>query len=395
MRRKDYLDWVKPLEKYFKHIPSDLQREVRQYLEEYYDETYKSTLSNSDLQDNHNYFTLRIPTTLQTPMLQYIEFFKDYVQGAKGKEVVFDVKRDEQGLILITNGNTGVSLLDLGEYFQEYIDLIQVDLDKWIPDFEKPTSALEADIFRAKVERQVTSLRSDLNIANLENQYLNRELSDRNAQINFLQTLSQNLQQDIRLLIQGKSAEQPDVDQLALDIISQVIKMQERKYSHQLEDLHNDVLTDFLRQKGYHAYDQTRSGRSKLTVGEVDIMIRKEDGTPFSIIEAFRLDSCGAENKTIAAHLDKLIHDYDTTGHTRNFVMVYAEAKNFEQLWSHYKTYVSELNGKPSFRAEYPLISFEESTQISEKSSIKVGIAKHRREGNIVEVYHIFANMFG
>jgi len=29
-----------------------------------------------------------------------------------------------------------------------------------------------------------------------------------------------------------------------------------------------------------------------------------------------------------------------------------------------------------------------------DKSSIKIGVAAHRREGTIVEVYHIFINMF-
>ena len=170
--------------------------------------------------------------------------------------------------------------------------------------------------------------------------------------------------------------------------------MLERKHSQQIENLHNDILTDFLRQKGYQAADQTRSGRSKLGVGEIDIMIRKKDGTPFSIIEAFRLNSCGKDNKTVAEHIDKLIHDYDTAGHERNFVIVYAEAKNFERLWTNYKNYLSEINGKAAFRAQYPLIKFEEKSEISDKSSIKIGLATHRREGTVVGIYHIFINMF-
>lgn len=157
--------------------------------------------------------------------------------------------------------------------------------------------------------------------------------------------------------------------------------------------MHNDILTDFLRQKGYYATDQTRSGRAKLGVGEIDIMIRKKNGVPFSIIEAFRLNSCGPDNKTVAEHLDKLLHDYDTAGHERNFVIVYAEVTNFERLWKRYKEYIAELNGKPAFRADYPLISFKEKSSVSTKSSIKIGVAQHRREGANVEVYHVFINM--
>lgn len=171
--------------------------------------------------------------------------------------------------------------------------------------------------------------------------------------------------------------------------------MLERKSSRKSEDLHNDILTDFLRNKGNQASDLMRSGRTKLgNVGEVDIMIRKKNGTPFSVIEAFRLSSCGENNKTVAEHLDKLLYDYDTAGHARNFVIVYAEARDFMRLWKNYKEYVSELNGKPAFRTDYPLISFKEKTEISDKSSIKIGLASHRREGRIVEVYHVFINMF-
>lgn len=345
--------------------------------------------------DNYNYFTLKIPKTLQTPMLQYIEFFKDYVEATKGKEIIFDIKRDEAGLILITNGNTGVTLPELGEYFQEYVNFVQQDLDKWIPNFDIPKTPLEADIFRSKMERQVTNLRSDLEIARIENRYLSSEVADKSSQIDFLKDLTKDLRHDIRLLIEGRTPETLNVDQLLLDIIDQAVRMLERRYSHNLEDLHNDILTEFLRQKGYNATDQTRSGRSKLGVGEIDIMIRKKNGTPFSIIEAFRLSSCGEENKTVAAHIDKLVHDYDTAGHERNFIIVYAEAKNFEKLWENYQTYVNELNGKPTFRATYPLISFKEKADVSEKSSIKIGIAKHRREGAIIEIYHVFINMFG
>lgn len=355
--------------------------------------------------DNYNYITLKIPKLLQTPMLQYIEFFKDYVEATKGKAIIFDVKRDKEGLVLITNGNTGVTLPELGDYFKEYVELVQVDLDRWIPNFDIPTTAMQADIFRSKLERQVYNLRSDLNTFRIENQYLAEKLQDKEAlhsreieradgQLDFLRGLVQNLRQDIRFLTEGKTAENLNVEQLLLDIQDQAVKMLERKHSQQLEDLHNDVLTDFLRQKGYYATDQTRSGRSKLGVGELDIMIRKKDGTPFSIIEAFRLKSCGEKNQTVAEHLDKLLHDYDTAGHECNFVIVYAEAKNFERLWKNYQKYVRELNGKTAFRAKHPLIKFEAKPEVSDKSSIKIGYATHRREGSVVGVYHVFINMF-
>jgi len=282
---------------------------------------------------------------------------------------------------------------ELSSYFEEYVSLTQQNSEDWVFNFEQPATALQADILRLKMENEIGRLKNAFQIAKLESQHLSDQLADRNAENQFLKQLSQSLSNKIDVLISGKTAETLNIDQLLLDIQSVAVRMLERKPSQQLEDLHNDILTDFLRQKGYVA-DHSRSGRSKLRVGEIDIMIRQKDGTPFSIIEAFRLKSCGKDNKIVAEHLDKLLHNYDTAGHKRNFVIIYAEAVKFDQLWKNYKTYVSELNGKPSFRAKYPLITFEEKLDISEKSSIKIGLAMHRREGSIVEIYHIFINMF-
>lgn len=366
------------------------------------DPTYENDIFVLDILKNskpvtedYNYFTLKVPKILQTAMLQYIEFFKDYVEAAKGKDIIFDIKRDKEGLVLVTNGNFGITLLELGEYFQEYVALVGQNSEDWILNFEVPRNTMQADILHLKLDRQISSLKTDLNIAQLESKYLSIQLSDKEAQVNFLKELSNSLSQKIDKLIDGQKLNEPNANQLFLDLIDQAVKMLERKYTHHLEDLHNDILTDFLRQKGYYATDQTRSGRAKIGAGEIDIMIRKQNGTPYSIIEAFRLSSCGKDNKIVAQHLDKLIHNYDTAGHARNFVIVYAEAKNFERLWGNYTTYVSELNGKIDFQARYPLINFSENRSLSEKSSVKVGVAKHRREGKIVEIYHIFINMFG
>lgn len=352
------------------------------------------SLNQPTIQPDYNYVTLKIPKSLQTPILQYFEFFKDYVETTKGKDITFDIKRDKEGLVLVTNGNTAITLPQIGSYFEEYVNLTQQKAEDWVFNFETPATAIQADILRLKMENEIGRLKNAFQIAKLESQHLSNQLSDRQAENQFLKELSQSLSHKIDVLIGGKKPESLHIDQLLLDIQNVAVKMLERKYSQQLEDLHNDVLTDFLRQKGYQVADQTRSGRSKLGVGEIDLMIRKKDGTPFSIIETFRLKSCGKDNKTVAEHLDKLLHNYDTAGHKRNFVIVYAEAKKFEQLWGNYKNYIAEINGKPAFRAEHPLIKFEEKSEISTKSSIKIGLATHRREGAVVEVYHVFINMF-
>ncbi|NJO92926.1 MAG: hypothetical protein HC831_31140 [Chloroflexia bacterium] len=125
-----------------------------------------------------------------------------------------------------------------------------------------------------------------------------------------------------------------------------------------IEDLYNDDFTHYLRDLGYIATDQTRTGKALCTVGEVDIMIRKENGTPVSIIEAFRLSSCGTDNTVISSHLNKLLHDYDSAGLKRNFVIIYAEAANYNTLWNNYILYITDLNSKKEFTGKNKLKSF-------------------------------------
>lgn len=157
--------------------------------------------------EDYNYFTLKIPKVLQTPMLQYLNFFKDYVEATKGKNIIFDIKRDKEGLVLITNGNIGLSLSDLSDYFQEYVSLVHKNPEEWMNYFEVERSALSADILRVKLERQINSLKSDLSIAQLENKYLAVQLGDKEAQNEFLKELSHSLSHKIDLLIKGRTPE--------------------------------------------------------------------------------------------------------------------------------------------------------------------------------------------
>lgn len=187
---------------------------------------------------------------------------------------------------------------------------------------------------------------------------------------------------------------------LLLDLIDIAARMLERKYQdglYKIENLRNDFFVDKLRDNNYIVTDQTRSGRSSSgnDAGELDIMIRKENGTPVSIIEAFRLDSCGKHNSIIASHINKLLHDYDTAGLEENYILVYAEASNFSKLWDNYLEYVKNLNSKKEFVGKYKLESFEDTEkEFSLKTDIRVGLAKHQRENYLVKIYHVFINLY-
>jgi hypothetical protein len=171
--------------------------------------------------------------------------------------------------------------------------------------------------------------------------------------------------------------------------------MCERKYTKKIEDLYNDDFTDWLRDKGYYTTDQTRSGKSLKTAGEIDIMVRSKNGTPVSIIEAFRLSSCGIDNEIVVAHIDKLLNNYDTIGNKDNFILIYSEASDFNRLWINYLEYISKINNNMLFNSQCKLISFTDVSDLhSSKSGVRVGFAKHERDGKGLNVYHLFINMF-
>ncbi len=182
---------------------------------------------------------------------------------------------------------------------------------------------------------------------------------------------------------------------LIIELVDKSIRMMERKHTQKIEDLHNDNFTDWLRDKGYQVSDQTRSGKSLKTSGELDIMIRKENGTPVSIIEAFRLSSCGKDNVIVSKHLNKLLYNYDTAGHKNNFILIYAESPKYYDLWIKYLEYVQKIESEDGRDNNYKLLSFYDTKELFSKvTDVRVGEAIHEREGKKIHVFHIFINMF-
>jgi len=187
-----------------------------------------------------------------------------------------------------------------------------------------------------------------------------------------------------------------DSQQLLEDLVDKAHLFSERNSSQvKLEDLHNDDFAHWLRDKGYYVTDQTRSGRSAIAVGEVDIMVRKENGTPLSIIEAFRLQSCTENNTVIDSHLNKLFNNYDTGGLKQNYILIYAESKNFGELWRAYMGYITLINSKKNFITAHKLTNLNDvSSNYPNATDIRVARADHSREGIEIAVYHIFINMY-
>ncbi|ADB42932.1 COR domain-containing protein [Spirosoma linguale] len=185
------------------------------------------------------------------------------------------------------------------------------------------------------------------------------------------------------------------LDKILEDLIEVSSRILERKFQKKIEDLVNDDIVDLLRTKGHNIADQTRSGASGSGkgAGEIDIMIRKNNGIPVTIIECFRLESCGPKNMVVAEHLKKLLTRYDTHELKRKFVIVFGEAERFDNLWINYSDYIKSINSNDTYGDKYPLSGFSVRDDLNSFSNMKVGVSRHENNGEIIEVVHLVLNM--
>jgi small GTP-binding protein len=185
------------------------------------------------------------------------------------------------------------------------------------------------------------------------------------------------------------------LDKILNDIIEVGSRILERKFQKKVEDIINDDIVDLLRTKGHNIADQTRSGISGngKGAGELDIMIRMNNGIPITIIECLRLESCGSKNVVVAEHLKKLLSKYDTHELKRKFIIIFGEAQRFDNLWINYSEYIKNLNSNYDYGDNYPLSGFSVRDDLHSFANLKVGISRHENNGETVEVVHLMLNM--
>lgn len=185
------------------------------------------------------------------------------------------------------------------------------------------------------------------------------------------------------------------LDKILNDLIEIASRILERKHAKKIENIVNDDLVDLLRTKGHYISDQTRSGISATGkgAGELDIMIRRSNGIPVTIIECLRLESCGSKNIIVSEHLSKLLSKYDTHELKRKFLIIFGEANNFDNLWVGYTEYIKSINSNSNYGTNYPLSGFSLRNDLHSFLNMKIGVSRHENNGETIEVVHIMLNM--
>jgi hypothetical protein len=175
------------------------------------------------------------------------------------------------------------------------------------------------------------------------------------------------------------------------DLIEISAVLQKRRQYIQHEDEWNDFVKDALGFKGYRVLDQTRGGHSGagINAGELDIEVCNNYGNPFSILEGLKVNKLGKADKAyIVLHIDKLIHKYDTSGHQKNFILVYCSNENFDKFFKDYQDFIlTGLNTHPDFSGNFYI---KKATEIaSPMADIRLLDCEHNRNNKGVNITHI------
>lgn len=136
------------------------------------------------------------------------------------------------------------------------------------------------------------------------------------------------------------------IEKVDSNLVEVIARLLERNHRNKSENQINDHITDLLRSKDLNISDQTRSGLShrKKDAGEIDIMVRDENGLPLTIIECIKLSRVSRKsNKNLEIHILKLLDNYDGLGLTNKSLLVYCFADNFQELADNYRWFLTSI----------------------------------------------------
>lgn len=156
-------------------------------------------------------------------------------------------------------------------------------------------------------------------------------------------------------------------------------------YGNFSEDDRNTFIASMLISAGFHVKDQTRKSTTETgkSAGEVDIFIEDINGYPLSIIVALNLSSVVKDY--IKTHIDK-IFTYDANGLKDNYILVYADVKDFGSFYNRYLDFIKNHDFK------YPLITLVEDNSV-EFSDLRKFTIVHNPNGTNVNMHHIVMNL--
>lgn len=119
-------------------------------------------------------FTFNIPKELRTAIKQYISFFPDYVEIAKGKNIRFEAKSSKDGITIEIEKNSDID--EVNEYFNEYLGFVKDNLETLQPKIETKISQPQKDLLILELKQQINHLRQQVEFKNFQIKYLEQQV---------------------------------------------------------------------------------------------------------------------------------------------------------------------------------------------------------------------------
>ncbi len=131
--------------------------------------------------------------------------------------------------------------------------------------------------------------------------------------------------------------------------------------------------------KNYIVCDQTLNGISSggKAAGELDLLIKSRKNMPVAVVEALNLDSLNQDK--LSNHIDK-VYTYDTWGLPRNYILVYAEGKDFKAFKDKYREYIEQ------YEYPYEATACEERGNFAERAVFDVTLQRNDKETVLTHV---------
>lgn len=197
------------------------------------------------------------------------------------------------------------------------------------------------------------------------------------------------------ILNQTDSTARNEKKLLLRNILAACSQMQDHKLLWEAkEDERNCDLRDLLIDRGYLVMDQTLRGdsRSAWRLGELDLDIRRDPGTPWAICEGLTLKSAGSASRNYwEDHLKKLLYNY-AANPVVAFMVCYVECSrdNFQRVC---ETYLSRLRSRAGSDAPVHYAPVDQELMGGWNPMIAAAQCIYDLRGFPYEVYHIFVRM--
>ena len=197
------------------------------------------------------------------------------------------------------------------------------------------------------------------------------------------------------ILNQTDSTARNEKTQLLRDILKACCQIQDnRLYWQSTEEQRNCFLRDLLRTREYFVMDQSLRGdsRSAWRLGELDLDIRKDPGTPWAICEGLTLRAGSPTSLNYwEEHLKKLLYNY-AANPVVAFMVCYVECSR-EKFQTVCKTYLSRLRSRNDFSS--PVHCAPVGQELGDCGNHMIAAAQciYDLRGFPYEVYHIFVRI--